>query len=298
MTGNLGVSTDGCGSLAQTCTLTANVPAGATVVAAYLYTATFTLSSVPTNVAGLGGTFGGNAVSYTALGLSSPQANFFLQAGRSDVTATAAAAIDGGPGGTYNFTVTETDANQDGEGLVVVYSLGSLPVSTVGILDGFSATTGDSASINFSSPLDPTQSGFFADMFVGDSFSCCSQTSRITVNGTVITENAGNADDGSVANGALITVGGWDDPVSPFLPSYADDHERYSLIPQIPNGSTSILIQTLNPSNDDNIFLEVFHVLGEGTVSTGPQAPEPATLTLVGLGCLGAARKLRRRLAA
>ena len=44
--------------------------------------------------------------------------------------------IDGGPGGLYNFAVTETSSSQDGYALVVVYSLASQPVSTIGILDG------------------------------------------------------------------------------------------------------------------------------------------------------------------
>ncbi len=177
--------------------------------------------------------------------------------------------IDGGGGGVYNFDITEADASQDGEALVVVYSLPGLPTATVGILDGFSKTTGDTAALVFGTPLDPTDPGFFAEMRLGISFSCSDlncgshQSSQVTVNGVVITEEAGNYDDsenpppGNAANGQLITVGGFDDPFSPFLPSYEDDHERYNLVPQVSLGDTAIVLDNFNASVNDNIFLAV-----------------------------------------
>jgi len=287
--GNYGVSTDGFGSTSQSGVISAEIPAGATVVAAYLYSSTFDNTVTP------GGTLNGNAVNYaTALGQTGG-----LQAWRADVTSTVQAGYNG-LGGVYNFNVTETQFAQDGEALVVVYSQALIPTTTIGILDGFSAQSGDSTAINFSQPLDPTAPGFVAEMRLGIGFSCCNQESTVTVNGTVITNTAGNEDDsGQVADGALITVGGFDDPFSPFLPSYTDDHERYNLVPQIHTGDTSIHVQTVNPSHDDNIFLAVFRVSGEGGVNApAPNAadvPEPASMTLLGLG-LGAAA-IRRRFA-
>ncbi len=292
--GNYGVSTDGFGSTSQSGTISAEVPVGATVVAAYLYTATF-FTANPV----VGGTLDGNPVAY---GPTVPQVPSCcaLTSSRADVTAIVKPIIDGGAGGVYNFAITETNSAQDGEALVVVYTLPSLPISTVGILDGFSNSSGDNTAINFADPLDPTAAGFFAEMRIASSFSCCGQTSRITVNGTTITENAGNNDDGgAAANGSLITVGGFDDPFSPLLPSYAEDHERYNLVPQITAGDTTIDIRTLNPSGDDNIFLAVFHVLGEAGINEPPpgpsEVPEPGTLSLLAIGGAAAIRKVRGR---
>lgn len=144
-------------------------------------------------------------------------------------------------------------------------------------------------------------------MRLGIGFSCCDQQSTVVVNGTTITDTAGNNDDGAqVANGSLITVGGDNDPFSTLLPAYADDHERYNLVPYITLGDTTINVRTNNPSTNDNIFLAVFKVTGEGFVaSCNPDcpppptssAPEPGTLALLGIGLasMGLYRRLARK---
>jgi hypothetical protein len=286
--GNVGVSTDGFGSLAQSGTISAEVPAGATVLGAWLYSANFGGSIVP------GGTLAGDGLAYGPA-VPNNQVCCGLSSNRANVTAIVKPLIDGGPGGVYDFTVTETDGLQDGTALVVVYELASLPVSTVAILDGFSAAGGDSTSLNFAEALDPAAPGFEAEMRLGIGFSCCGQDSTVRVNGDIITEVAGNFDDGTAqSNGSLFTMGGFDDPFTPANPTYDQDKERYNLVPSISLGDTSILVETNNPSNDDNIFLAVFKVTGEARV-TDPDAevPEPGTLSMLALA--GGAFALRRR---
>jgi len=276
--GNVGYSSDGFGSLSQSGIISASVPVGSTVLAAYLYTGVYSFSGPPA----YDSTLNGIDVNYGPL-VPNATACCGIASARADVTATVAAVINGGGGGVYNFTVTEASEAQDGEALVVVYSNPLLAVATVGILDGFASVTGDSATINFADPLNPLAPGFFAEMIIGDNFSCCGQRSTITVNGQLMTENAGNFDDGEMAaNGTLITVGSFDDPFSPLNPGYDTDTERYNLIPFITAGDTSITVRTINASEDDNIFLAVFHVTGEADITTVPDQPE--TLLLLGLG--------------
>jgi len=306
--GNVSFSSDGFGTLNSSGTIHASAPVGATVLAAYLYT------SINGSASTAAGTLNGTNVSYGPFVAQSPSC-CGLGMRRADVTGIVKPIIDVGAGGVYNFTVSETNtAGQYGEALVVVYSLGSLPTSTVAILDGFSNSSGDVFSANFSSALNPAAPGFFMEMDLGIGFSCSDsncgtvQSSTVTVNGTTITTNAGNYDDadlpppGNAADGRLITVGGkcpgcganHDDPFSPLLPSYAADHERYNLVPFVISGSTSVTVNTLNPSGDDNIFLAVFGASGTATVNT---TPEPASLALVGcaLVALGYVKNRRKR---
>jgi hypothetical protein len=297
-TGNVAVSTDGWGGLSNAGVISASVPAGSTIVAAYLYTATQNFGVVPTTV-----TFNGNPVTYDA---SFPNATACctLASYRVDVTAIVQAAVGGG-GGVFDFNIAEGSQGAfiDGSALVVVYQNASLPEATVGILDGFASVTGDTTSINFANPLDPTDPAFFAEMALGINFSCCDQKSVIEVNGQLLTENAGNNNDGvDLANGSLITVGSFDDPFSPLNPSYAEDTERYDLSSFVTLGDTSLIVDTFNASEDDNIFLATFYVAGIAGVNEPPppsvdEIPLPAAawVFIAGIASIGAAARRRKK---
>jgi hypothetical protein len=292
-TGTYGLSTDGGGSNSGSYTVSAFVPVGATVTAAYLYQSVW--SGGITN----GITLNGNALTFGAASLNPSNG---LSSARTDVTSFLSPIINGGAGGIYNFTIDEgaNIGGIDGTALVVVYSLPSLATSTVAILDGFTNPGGDTTTLSFSAPLNPLAPGFTAEMRLGIGFSCCGQKSTVNVNGTTITNEAGNNDDGlgSISNGQLITVGGDDDAFSALLPSYADDHERYDLVPYLNVGDTDITVRTNNPSGDDNIFLAAFRVSGNAVVNA---VPEPGTwsMMIAGFGMVGAFMRRRvRKLAA
>ena len=292
-TGAVAVSTDGFGNVADDGIISASVPTGSTVLGAYLYTATS--GGAPTGSV----TFAGNIVTFpTVFANSPPCCPDFFHTGRADVTSIVAPLIGGGGALPFDFTISDGSSTEvDGQALVVVYSNPLLSTSTVAIMNGGQALTGDTFTVTFASPVDPTAPGFFAEMRLGDSYSCCGQESTVVVNGTTISTHAGNNDDGTggTSNGQLITVGGFDDPFSPFLPSYEDDHERYDLSPYMSVGDTTLTVFTSNPSLDDNIFLAVFHLTGEATVTTNP-VPEPASFLLFGSGLAGlAAWRMRKK---
>jgi hypothetical protein len=118
--------------------------------------------------------------------------------------------------------------------------------------------------------------------------------SIIDVNGTRVTSCAGNADDGqgTVANGLLITVGGiGDDPANPADPFQqpadgrqprVNEDELYDLTPSLGPTDTRIFVQTLNPSDDDNIFPGHIFVTRPAIVGEGITLAPLSASNLVG----------------
>ena len=288
--GNGGYSADGLGQLGTGATLQADVPAGSTVVQAYLY-ASYYFNLTPA-LADRTIDFDGTSVVLTQLLNAAPGPCCSLSSARADVTTQVAAKVGSG-GGITNFAVNTDPSSLDGVGLVVIFSNPSLPVTTIAVLDGGAEQAGDTTTFNFAAPLDKTIPGFSAIMSLGIGFSyqggassdpgthTCGTVvnqSSVVVVGTRLTSCAGNYDDGFGQNGALFTVGGVGDsinnPSDPFqepadggTPRVEDD-ELYDLEPLLNQGDTQLVIVTSNPSGDDIVFLSVVAITAEAAVTT------------------------------
>jgi hypothetical protein len=278
--GNGGYSADGLGQDGTGGTVQAEVPAGSTVVQAHLYgTYYFSAGGPPVEDRTLD--FDGTSVVLDTLPNSEPGFCCDLYTARADVTTQVATKVGSG-GGVTDFAVNTDPALLDGVALVVIFSNPALPEVTIAVLDGGSKQAGDQVTFNFSAPIDPTAAGFSAIMSLGSGFSaqegaasphdCGSvQFSLVDVNGSPLTACAGNWDDGYLSNGGLITVGGVGDstgnPADPTTQTGTDD-ELYNLVPFMDTGDTQLVIDTENPSGDDNLFLAVIEVTAEAGVTT------------------------------
>jgi hypothetical protein len=290
--GRGGVSTDGLGQVGGGGTIQAEVPAGSTVVQAYLYGAYTYNADNPSEADRTISIDGTNNVLTTLPG-GVPDPTTPMATARADITAQVAAKVGSG-GGITNFTVDNDPASLEGVALVVIYSNPSLPVTTIAVLDGESLFAGDSFTFNFSTPLEVDRPGFSATLAVGSGFSyqvvdghaCAgSQSSLIDVNAQRVSSCAGNYDDGVGANGALITVGGvgdsTDNPEDPMATNTGTDDELYNLVPFLKNGDPSITVATTNASQDDNLFLAVLKVTQETGAQKVVPVAQPDSVTAV-----------------
>ena len=285
--GNGGYSADGLGQDGTIGgTMQAEVPAGSTVEQAYLY-ATYNFFQPDATARTLD--FDGTVYTLDQIGTIEVVPGFFLSSARANVTTQVAGKVALGPGPVYDFAMNTDPATLDGTALVVIFSNPSLPETTIAVLDGEQATTGDSLTFNFAAPLDKTVPGFSAIMSLGIGFSFqnfaptheCGQVpqySTVDVNGTRMTSCAGDFDDGQANNDALITVGGvGDDLLNPADPNQTSgdgalprvqDDELYNIEPFLTQGDTQLVVSTLNPSNDDGIFLDIVAVTARAAVTT------------------------------
>jgi Ca2+-binding RTX toxin-like protein len=276
--GKGGYSADGLGQFSPGGTLQADVPAGSTVVRAYLY-GTYFASPTP-SAAQRTIDFDGTSVVLDFLANSEP-GNSGLATARAEVSAQVRAKVGGG-GGITDFVVNNDPSGLDGVALVVIYANAASPDGTIAVLDGGSKQLGDSTVFDLAAPLDTSVPNFQARMSLGSGFSfqggqpghICGggQFSTVSVNTQPLTNCAGNFDDGAAGNGALITVGGVgdsiDNPTPPPPATPAEDDELYNLLPFLHAGDTKIVLDTANPSTDDNLFLAVvsFSARVAGTV--------------------------------
>jgi len=201
---------------------------------------------------------------------------------RTEVTDLVKSKLEQSAGEIVEFSLTEL-GYLDGEVLVVLYSIPGNPIYSVFIYDGECSTGGDSLTINLSTPVNKSDENFKAIMSLGISygFQGSDQRSEVDINGNRITSSAGGQDDGFSSNGGLITAGGIgdsiDNPLDPNAapsgdPAYRYDDELYNLAPFLNEGDEAIIIDTVNPSNDDNVFFLALTILGKATDITNPIA--------------------------
>lgn len=275
ISGHYYLSADGGGSLSAY-TVDVNKPsAGAAVSKAYFM--------------GLSTGYGGPAIANGCLTLNGIPINWdvsipsgiFSFNHYADVTAMIAGIMNPAGAGITSLPVAECNTSDvDGVALLVVFYDPSLAEKTIVIMFGALSTTGDNFSLTLGQPIDPITPGVLFNMGLGISYSaygpCNGQISQIDINGQRLTTSANGEDDGALANGALITVGGIGDlntnPPDPFSTASCDiryDDELYSLLPLITNTTVNILVSTFNPSNDDNIFLAYFELSGAAIIGEG-----------------------------
>lgn len=270
VTGNYTISADGAGSLNSTYSIDVEKPnAVSTVYKAFLFCApVWNNSGSCTQLNGQAITWDGSA--NAAWGCC----NYY-----SDVTSIVAPVVDPAAPGIISIPILEC-SYIDGYALLVIFADPMTFQKTIVIMFGGLSTTGDNFSLTLSEPIDPDEPGAFLNMGLGISYSaygpCSGQRSIIDINGARLTSSANGEDDGSLADGALITVGGIGDlntnPPDPYSFASCDiryDDELYSLLPLIDNTVTNILINTVNPSNDDNIFLSYFEISGAAIIGEG-----------------------------
>lgn len=314
--GKVGMSIDAVGSNnSPSGMIQAEIPVGATIKAAYLYSAGTPYpwyAASPTTLADYnssGITLAGNAVTFDALvGASAipnrPDIGNWFTA-RADVTSIVTSLAAGG--GNFSWAVHEGTKNAyiDGEVLAIVYEHNSLANGSVVFLDGGLNTAGETSTVNFANPLgNVADPNFVADMSLGISFSTGgNQSSQVDINGTRLSSSAGGYNDGSLTDGGLITAGGIGDsnanPANAFSQGDTSyDDELYSLKPFLSTGDTSFSIYSKNPSNDDNTFFMGLHISAE--ISQVNDTPAPgvpdsgATVLMLGLAA-GSLAVLRRR---
>jgi len=285
--GRISQSIDAAGTLTGSSSVTVDKPAGATVRRAVLLAASTGASGELQGQVSLNGT----AVSLGhATASSIGSFNYWT-----DVTSLLKPTIDAAATGALELPVIEENPSSvDGVILAVVFND---PAQTsdrsVTLLFGATQTTGDHFQLQLSKPIDPASPGSLLEMSLGISFSSQSngtqQYSQVDVNGSRLTTSAGGEDDGEPANGGLITVGGVGD--SPSNPSPLStptgprsDDELYNLLPFVTAGATTVNVNTLNPSNDDNILFAAFTTNPPVTQVVTPNPTVPKAGDYVAMG--------------
>jgi hypothetical protein len=289
--GHLTWSIDGLGTSAGSGNVQVDKPLGATVRKAFLMAA-------PTWGQALSGvSLAGSDITFTTHA-QGPQTSSYL----ADVTSVVKPIIDAAPAGVSDVAIVEASSRMmDGEVLVVVFDdPNQTHDNTIALMFGASNPDGDTFAVSMAQPFHASATQH-VDMSLGISFSyqgefTNSQVSSVEVNGTRVTSSAGGQDDGDQAGSGLLTVGGIGDTTdNPADPDSAGagtryDDELYDLTDLLPDGATSVDVQTRNPSGDDNLFFaglfmsDTAAIVGEGALITPPATqPSPGDPVSVGV---------------
>jgi Bacterial Ig-like domain (group 1) len=221
-----------------------------------------------------------------------------------DVTSIVKEKIDAAPAGNVEFNVAEPNNTllMDGEILAVILNDPSVKQpNSVTLLYGAQNPAGDSFHVGLAEPVNKSNPAFALNLSLGISFGYqtaleTSQFSIVHVNEKLLTQMAGGQDDcfekysatpnypEGCPNGTLLTVGGIGDSTNDPNPNQTlaecaaekgepvarCDDELYSLLPFVNNGEKELSFETLNPSDNDNIFFAALEthanaaVVGEG----------------------------------
>ena len=299
--GHLEWSIDALGTTTGTGNIQVDKPAGAKLVAAYFVAADVKVFAPPVLGTPSDLTLNGKPVTFKYKS-DFNYINYFadvtelmaddlgaLPTGISDV------AVDEGPEGGFNLEGTE---------LIVLWDDPAVDVASVILAFGNSQTSGDSFTLTFPALTAPQTQD--VRLSIGDTFSYQSpsnslsgtQASVVTVNGTVISEAAGGSDDQAQThnNGNLITAGGVGDdlalPPTPFADPIGEnpDDELYGLSSLVNVGDSTMTVQTLNASGNDNVFLDAFYLKhleisgATAVVAYGEEPAAPAAPALANTG--------------
>ena len=291
-TGQISLSADGAGAADGTSTIQVDKPnLSATVRSAYLTCAITRRSPIGDGDITLGG---------TGVNWDLTVVNDFSNNAFGNVTGIVKPTVDAAPAGLVDFALVETvNAGAiEGCGLYVIFDDPLEGINTAILLYGGQDPAGDEFAVTLAEPLeasDAAQMGLaisFGYQGIIDPPTLCGPTGRqaseVDINGQRVSSCAGNYDDKEAdegaRNGNLITVGGLgDDPANPTdplqrpgdgaTPRIVED-ELYNLVDFLGPSDTQVLVETINPSGDDNIFaghmfLTPAAIVGEG-ITLGP----------------------------
>ena len=198
-----------------------------------------------------------------------------------DVTELVKATIDDHAAGIFDLPFDQGD-NSDGDyveggSLVVIFDDPNAELSSVYLQAGTSDPAGDSFTFNFDAlTLEKLANPMILSIGSSNSFqtdapddgeggSGVNQHSNISANGNVISDSAGGCDDmvdypvGCNSMG-YNTIGGVGDdldmPTVPWTnpPGYFAEDELYDIASMMTFGDTGLTVETINPSNDDNLY--------------------------------------------